>query len=75
MLSTSPFPSSRLEPWTGSTENLFPRRTFRWPPLPGSRVQPFAMSHLRNSALVKNHNATDLLCQSTNLNDGYPDLE
>jgi len=52
ILSTSPLPISLLDPCIGSTEKRCPSRTFKWPPLPGSNVQPCFSSHRLNSALV-----------------------
>src|ERR1035437_5987942 len=57
----SPLPISLLEPCIGSTEKRRPNRTLRWPPLPGSNVQPCLSSHRLNSALVSHKDTTDVL--------------
>ena len=52
MLFTRPVPSSFCLPCIGRTDIFVPSRTMRWPPCPGSNVQPCFCSHRLNSRLV-----------------------
>ena len=62
MALTRPVPSSFCLPCIGRTATLPRRRTIRWPPCPGSNVQPcFASQRLNSALVIQSQNTTDVL--------------